>query len=152
MKGDRMNARDIMCKQVVSCRPDASCQQAAQMLCQKDIGSIPVVDNANIVQGIITDRDICCRVFAAGKNASTPVRDAMSKDIRCVQADSNLEQIEHVMQQYQVRRVPVVDKQNRLQGVIAMADLCHARCQAQQHRELAETLDAVSSPSPVHVP
>jgi CBS domain-containing protein len=143
-----MNAGEVMTKGPLStCRPETTCQQAAQVMCQKNIGSVLVVDSANTVQGIVTDRDICCRVFAEGKTASTPVSQAMSRKIQCVRPDASLEQVESIMQQSQIRRVPVVDANNRLQGIISLANLSHACRTAGQDRQFCETLDAVCSAS-----
>jgi CBS domain-containing protein len=141
-----MNASEIMTNQPLStCRPETTCQQAAQMMCDKNIGVIPVVDSANTVQGIITDRDICCQVTAPGKSASTPVSQIMSRDVHCVRPDASLEQVESVMRQFQVRRVPVVDSNRRLQGIISLANLSHACRNAGQDKQLCETLEAVCS-------
>ncbi|NLG34050.1 MAG: CBS domain-containing protein, partial [Lentisphaerae bacterium] len=87
---------------------DSRCNHAAQMLAQHDIGALPVLaDNGRLV-GIVTDRDLCCRVLAQGREPETPVRDIMSTNVHCVQSDADIEDVESVMRQFRVRRVPVV--------------------------------------------
>jgi len=95
----------------------------------------------------VTDRDICCRIVAEGKSYETPVREVMTPQVRTCRPDTSLKEVESVMKEYRIRRLPVVDEESRLQGFISLADLareCHGLIQ--EHR-LAEVLESVSAAS-----
>jgi CBS domain-containing protein len=145
-----MKAREIMTNDHLwVCSPDTTIRQAAQMMSEHDIGSVPIVDAEGHLQGILTDRDICCRVVAKGRSFDTPVQDIMSMPVHTIAADAELGEIESVIREYQVRRLPVVDERQRLCGVVSVADLArHCRSLFREHG-LAETLEAVSSTAPV---
>ncbi len=120
-----MKARDIMTGNPECLTPDDTLQQAARLMRDGGFGAIPVVNDENTreVIGIITDRDIAIRHVAEGHDGSCRVGDHMTKDVECVRADSDLSDVEEIMSDEQVRRVPVVDEQDRLIGMIAQADL-----------------------------
>ena len=120
-----MKARDIMTSNPEVITPDDSLQQAARLMRDGGFGAVPVVDDENTreVIGIITDRDIAIRHVAEGHDGSCRVSDHMTKDVEVVRADSDLEDVEDIMSDEQVRRVPVVDENDRLIGMIAQADL-----------------------------
>ncbi len=76
---------------------------------------------------MVTDRDLTIRVLAQGKDGNTAVRDAMSSDIQCCKVDDSLDDVEKIMSRHQVRRVPIVDENNRVVGMVAQADLARER-------------------------
>ena len=123
-----MKARDIMTGNPECLTPDDSLQQAARVMRDGGFGAIPIVDDENTrdVIGIITDRDIAIRHVAEGHDGSCRVGDHMTKDVEVVRADSDLSDVEDIMSDEQVRRVPVVDEHDRLIGMIAQADLVRA--------------------------
>ena len=119
-----MNCQDMMTPTPVCCVPDDAVVDVALLMRAADIGSIPVVadhDNRRLV-GMLTDRDLAVRVIAEGRDPrETAVRDVMSVDpVTCLATDV-YQQALRAMGEHQVRRIPVVDGQGRLAGIIAQA-------------------------------
>lgn len=142
-----MKARDIMTPHDIwSCAETDDCRHAARLMLQHDIGSIPVLDSMGRLEGIVTDRDICLRIVAEGRTYETPVREVMSEPVHTCVPDSDLSEVEEVMRDHKVRRLPVVDAGKRLLGFISLGDLArHSHGLWKEHR-LAEVLETVSSP------
>jgi len=139
----RVRCRDIMTTDVKTAAPDATIRDVAEMMRDGDVGSMPVVENGKLV-GIVTDRDIVVRTLAEGRDASTPVGDAMTTEIFSVRPDDFAFEAIRLMGDKQVRRVPVVSETGELAGIIAMADIA---LEMEDEREIAETLEEISSGS-----
>lgn len=139
-----MKACDLMSTDVECVTPDTKLQQAAEMMVQHDIGLLPVVDGDQRLVGVVSDRDIVCRTVAQGRNPlEMSVGDAMSQgDIWSVTEETEAESVHAVMQEHQVRRVPVVDRNGKCCGIIAQADI------ARQGSDpaVADVVQAVSRP------
>jgi len=115
--------KDIMTSSVVTVSPQQTVQEAAQIMSQYNIGFVPVVDNNRCV-GIITDRDITLRVTAKGQDATTTkVNSVMSKNVVTGKMDMDVHEAANLMAQNKIRRLPVIDDQNNLRGVVALGDL-----------------------------
>jgi len=112
--------RDVMTRDVETVAPDATLQNAAQIMRSHDIGSVPVCENRRVL-GIVTDRDIAVRGVAEGRNAEAPVREIMSTAVVSVREDSDLSDAEKLMHDRQLRRLPVVDSQGELVGYLSLA-------------------------------
>jgi CBS domain-containing protein len=97
-------------------------QQAAQRMCDMDVGSLPVGENDRLV-GMITDRDIAVRGVAEGKGPETKIRDVMSTDVKYCFDDEEVDDVLQNMGDLQVRRLPVVNRDKRLVGIISLGDL-----------------------------
>lgn len=141
-----MQVKDIMHKNPAVCFPETTLKEVAQMMLDYDCGSIPVVDakESMILKGIITDRDITCRTIAKGENPlQLTVRDCMTSPAISVTQEMSLETCCRIMEDHQVRRVPVVDYTNRCCGVITQA---HIAKRATEH-EVADVLRSVSQKS-----
>ena len=134
-----MRVKDLMTRDVESARPDHTLQQVARMMADGDFGAAPVCEGDRLV-GVVTDRDIAVRGVAAGMSLDTPVRDIMSGDLKTVREDDAAADVYSAMAHAQVRRLPVVDGDGRLCGIVAMADL--ARSNHDKH--LGETLQDIS--------
>lgn len=132
----------IMTASPASCRPDTPLRQVAQLMVDNDCGLIPVVDQDNKPVGTVTDRDIATRVVASGRDAaSASAADAMSEPCTTVAAGSSVQDAARAMEGARVRRVPVVDGDGRLAGIVAIADLVKAgkdEATAQVVREVSE--------------
>jgi CBS domain-containing protein len=141
-----MKECDIMTSHNVwACAETSDCRHVAQMMAEHNIGAVPVLDSQGRLEGIITDRDICCRLVAEGKSFETPAREIMSTSVHTCGADTSLDEIESAMCRYKIRRLPVVDSDNRLQGFISLGDLAmHVHGLLKEHH-LAEVLEAVSA-------
>ena len=115
--------REIMTSNPSTIEPDKTVIDAARIMKQEDAGVVPVTENGRLT-GMVTDRDIAIRVVAEGKDPeSTPVREVASKDLVTVDPQQDLDEALHLMAQHQVRRLPVVEEDGRLVGVIAQADV-----------------------------
>jgi CBS domain-containing protein len=121
-----MKVKEVMSLNPACCTPDDSAQNVAKMMCDRNVGSIPVVidQQSRGLVGVITDRDLCCRVLAQGLDAkSTRIQEFVTYNPAVCRDGENIEQCERLMQEHQVRRVPVVDKENHVIGIVAQADL-----------------------------
>ena len=139
----RKRCRDIMTSDVTTATRAMPLREVAAMMRGGDVGSVPVVEDGKLV-GIVTDRDIVIRSIAEGKNADSPVGDAMTTEIFSVNPDDFVFEAIRLMGDKQVRRIPVVDEGGRLAGIIAMADVA---LQTEDEREIAEALEDISSGS-----
>ena len=138
-----MVVQDIMTESPACCTPDAGLQEVAQMMVECDCGCIPVVDNqdSKMPVGMITDRDITCRVVAQGKNPlDLTARDAMTSTVVSVNPDTSLEDCLNLMEESQIRRVAVVDSQGAVCGIVAQADVANNA----GARQTAEVVQEVS--------
>src|SRR5437762_1108305 len=117
-----MKVSEVMTRDVQTVRPDQAAQDAASFMLQADTGSIPVAEGDRLL-GMITDRDIAVRGVAKGYGPDTPVRDLMTNDLVCARIDDDVEDIASKMSEAQVRRLPVIDEQERLCGIVSLGDL-----------------------------
>ena len=143
-----MQAREIMTENPACCTPDQTMQRAAQLMKEHDCGCLPVVEDTQSkrVIGTVTDRDLACRGVAAGKSADTPVREVMSKDPTCCRAEDDVGNVERVMAEKQVRRVPVVDAKGCCLGMVSQADLA-LHDDAVSNSELGRVVERISEPA-----
>lgn len=117
---------DVMTKDLTCCLPKDTAQTAAQAMKSKDIGAVPVVDSQETrkLVGIITDRDLALKVVAGGLDArQTSVEGIMSRKLVMCNLQDDLQRALDAMAHSQLRRIPVVDDQGRLAGIIAQADV-----------------------------
>jgi CBS domain-containing protein len=121
-----MQVREVMTQSPEFVTPQTPISEAAQRMRSRDIGSLPVCEsfeNPRLL-GIITDRDVTIRAVADQRDpGTTPVGEIMSTDVHSCQADQNIEACSALMQQWQVRRIPVTDEEGKLVGMVALADL-----------------------------
>ncbi|HWK74272.1 MAG TPA: CBS domain-containing protein [Povalibacter sp.] len=117
-----MKVRDAMTRDVRLVRPEQSLQDAARLMAELDIGCLPVEENDRMV-GMITDRDIAVRAVAEGRNPQTPVSEVMSRDVKYCYDDQSVEEVTRNMADIRVRRLPVVNRNKRLVGILALGDL-----------------------------
>lgn len=134
-----MKARELMTSNPACCTPADSVQRAAELMAQHDCGAIPVVadtDSRRLV-GVVTDRDVAIRAVSCGCGPETTVGEVMTSSPQCCGPESELSEVERIMADSQVRRVPVVDDQECCIGMIAQADLAcdeaHASDQDVRH-------------------
>jgi CBS domain-containing protein len=135
-----MKVKEVMSLNPACCTPNDTAQNVAKMMCDLNVGSIPVVvdHQSRALVGMITDRDLCCRVVAHGLDSkSTPIQEVISYDPAVCRDGENVEQCERLMQEHQVRRIPVVDKDNQV-GIVAQADLALKDKAERVHKTLAE--------------
>ena len=132
-----------MTTNVETVSPDATTKDAARIMHDQHIGSLPVVDADGKLLGIITDRDICCKVVATGRDAGwTKVHEVMHKGLATCFADQDVNDAAKLMAEKHVRRVAVVNRKNSMSGLLSVDDL--ARCS----HDLAGTV--LEAAAPVH--
>src|SRR3954468_6841912 len=117
-----MKISEVMTRDVETIRPDQTAQDAARFMLKADAGSIPVTDGERLI-GMITDRDIAVRGVAKGYGPDTPVRELMTDDLICARETDDVEEVATKMSQAQVRRLAVIDDQQRLCGIVSLGDL-----------------------------
>jgi CBS domain-containing protein len=142
-----VRVRDIMTPDPASCTPDSTAQGAAQLMKQYDCGSIPVVEQGQgrRLVGTVTDRDLAIRGLAAGKGPETPVRELMTEAPVSCNPDDEVEIVREVMVARLVRRVPVVDENGNLVGIVAQADIAREEGAASD-QEVGRIVEAISNP------
>jgi CBS domain-containing protein len=121
-----MKVNEVMTADPACCTPDTGLQEVAQMMVDCDCGCIPVVDGqeSKMPVGMITDRDITCRVVAKGRNPlDLTAGDAMTSTVVSVTPDTNLEDCLNLMEDSQIRRIAVVDGKGAVCGIVAQADI-----------------------------
>lgn len=116
-----MKVAEIMTPNVHLASPGESLQKIAKRMAVDDVGFLPVGENDRLV-GSITDRDIVVRAVAEGKDGSATVRDVMTKDVKYCFEDEDIEHVVQNMGDIQVRRLPVLNRDKRLVGVVSLAD------------------------------
>jgi CBS domain-containing protein len=117
-----MKVSDAMSREVAVASPTESIRNAAKVMAKIDAGVLPVGENDRLV-GMITDRDIAVRAVAQGKAPSTKVRDIMSEEVLYCYDDQDLDEVLQNMSEMKVRRMPVVNREKRLVGIISLGDL-----------------------------
>lgn len=122
-----MQVQDIMTRDPACCTPKSTLQDVAQQMAECDCGEIPVLDERQRPVGVVTDRDICIRAVAKGKDMKkATAAEIMSVPVYTVQPQDELEQCLRQMEDRQVRRVPVVDAHGACCGIVAQADIARA--------------------------
>ncbi len=151
--------RDVMSKDVKSVRPSETLREAASRMWDADVGALPVIDDDHRVLGMITDRDACMAAYTQDRALSEiAVSSAMSQALYLCQAGDALDKAESIMAERQVRRLPVVDEEGRLVGIISLNDLARtavayteSNTRKQHEYDVAQTLAAVSKPHPQRI-
>lgn len=142
-----MNLTQVMSSDVQLASPDMPISEAAAMMASNDVGVLPVGENDRLV-GVITDRDITVRAVADGKDPrSTKVRDVMSSGVRWIYDDASTKEAAQVMSKNQIRRLPVINHDKRLVGIVSIGDFA---VESSEIRPAAEALSGVSKGAEKH--
>ena len=141
-----MQVRDLMSEEDCITSPSDTIQQAATLMLGLDVGMLPVAENDRLI-GMISDRDIAVRAVAHGRDFTTPVRDVMTEDVRYCFEHQDADDVARNMASIQVRRLPVVNDQKRLVGILSLSDIANF---ADEDRSLAPTLRGISRPGGEH--
>ncbi len=148
-----MRVKDLMTNTPSICRIDESANEAARIMWDHDCGAVPVVDHDGRLAGIVTDRDICMAAYFHGAPlGSIAVADVMSRDICTCEAHEELAAAEQRMRDRQVRRLPVVDGDHVLTGILSLSDVTKGVTRPSGHPrgsdivELLQTVAAISTP------
>jgi CBS domain-containing protein len=140
-----MQIKDVMTPDPACCTPDSTLQRVAEKMVENDCGEIPVVENmaSMLPIGVITDRDITCRTIAKGLNPLVmTVADCMTTPCITVMPDMSLDECCRILEENQIRRVPVVDASGACCGIVALADIAKHTTK----RDAGEVVKEVSEP------
>jgi len=146
-----MRASELMTENPEVVTPDASLADVARRMKEMDVGIIPVVDSQENrkLRGVITDRDIAIRAVAEGKDGKAKVSECMTSNVQTVNKNDPVGQVLQLMQRDQIRRVPVTDREGRLVGIIAQADLAleYSETSHRRQHKVHDTIERISEPS-----
>lgn len=140
-----MKISEVMTTEVETVSAEQTAREAASFMLRADAGSIPVCEGDRVI-GIITDRDIAVRGVAEGRGPDTPVSELMSDGIICAREDEDIDTVAQRMSDEQVRRLPVVDADDRLIGIVSLGDLARET----QGQTAEQALEGVSAPGGIH--
>jgi CBS domain-containing protein len=140
-----MKISDVMTTDVETVSADQTAQDAAKFMLRAEAGSIPVCDGDTVI-GMITDRDIAVRGVAEGRGPDTPIRDLMTDGIVCAREDDDVRDVASKMSEAQVRRLPVLDAQDRLCGIVSLGNLSRQT----DGSSAGQALEGVSQPGGRH--
>ncbi|MCW8125717.1 CBS domain-containing protein [Microbulbifer halophilus] len=136
-----MKVREAMHQGCTWCAPETPLSEVAKILRDEDIGAVPVGENDKLV-GIVTDRDIACRGVAEGEDLSSlTAREVMTEGIAWCWEDDDMDTAMHKMEEQQLRRMPVMNSEKRLVGVLSLGDISHSAGQ----REIGEFASSISA-------
>ena len=139
-----MRVSEAMTREVRIATPGQSIRDVAKIMADIDAGAVPVGENDRLV-GMITDRDIAIRAVAEGKGPDTPVREVMSTEVKYVFDDEDLEHVAKNMGDIQVRRLPVVNREKRLVGIVSFGDVAQ-----KETRSAGKAAKGVTKPGGQH--
>jgi CBS domain-containing protein len=140
-----MKVSDAMTRDVQLASPKQSIRDAARVMAAIDAGALPVEENDRLV-GVITDRDIAVRAVAAGKAPTTKVRDVMSHEVLYCYDDQDLDEVARNMGEVKVRRLPVLNRDKRLVGILSFGDLARKESPAMT----GQAISTISQPGGEH--
>ena len=140
-----MKVRDAMTGDVRLTNPDRSIREAAGMMAEQDIGALPIGENDRLV-GMITDRDIAVRAVARGLGPDAKIREVMSTEVMYCFHDEDLDDAARNMGDIKVRRLPVLNRDKRLVGIISVSDLTRR----EDARQIGKVMAGISSPGGAH--
>ena len=135
--------KDLMSRDVKVISPEMTIRDAAREMRDGDFGMMPVGEDDRLI-GTISDRDIAIRAVAEGMDAGTQVRDVMSEGVAWAYEDDSVEEAAKIMSERQVRRLPVVNRDKRLVGIVALGDFA---VESSEIRPAAQALSEISKPS-----
>ena len=140
----------MKCQQLMShvtkwAYPESTVKQAVQLMKEQNCGAIPIVDKEMRLKGIVTDRDITLFVILQGKDPeTTKLQEFMNKDVITCSETDELDEAISRMKQYKIRRIPIVDSQNKLKGMISLGDIA-VKAPQEEHKAF-EALEKISEP------
>jgi len=139
-----MQLKEIMTHGAEVIAPEATLQEAAKKMQRLDVGPLPVCDGERLI-GMLTDRDITVRAVAEGCDpTTTTVREAMTPDVAYCFEDQEVHEAAQIMEQYQIRRLPILNRNKRLVGLVSLGDLAVS---PDNRRLASKVLEQVSEPA-----
>jgi CBS domain-containing protein len=137
----------VMTKKTVCCLPNDTVAKAAQLMKRENVGAIPVIENQQTQKlvGIVTDRDLALKIVAVGRDAkSTQVGAVMTRKVVTCHPEDDLQKALDAMSEHQLRRIPIVDKDNKILGIIAQADVATRLNKPEKTAEMVKKISQVT--------
>ncbi|MHC4562891.1 MAG: CBS domain-containing protein [Planctomycetota bacterium] len=128
-----------------SCEDSYDAHRVAQLMADNNVSALAVVDSQGRLEGFLTDRDLMTRVLAEGRSENALVREIMTENTFSVREESDLDEVEELMKRHHLRRLPVLDRNNRVLGMILLTDLLHFRLREESRGELTGILETIDS-------
>jgi CBS domain-containing protein len=142
-----MKVSEIMTSDPRTCSAEDSIVDVARLMRETDCGAVPIVGNGRVV-GIVTDRDLAIRGVAEGKGVDARAGDVMTPSPQCCHPEDEIRDVEQMMAERQVRRIPIVNAAGRCVGIVSQADLARAsKNEGVTDREVAIVIEAISQPA-----
>ncbi len=145
-----MRIKEIMNAPAIACRSDDMLTKPAQLMWEHDCGAMPVVGEEGQVIGMVTDRDICMAAYLQNRTLdSIRVSEIMARQVLTCRTEDPVDAAERVMRENQVRRIPVLDPENRLAGILSMNDIARKATDSRKNgaeREFIRTMSAICQP------
>jgi len=146
-----MRNEELMNQPAVCCKDDDTLMAAAGKMWDNDCGSLPIIDAENRLCGMLTDRDICMAAYTRGcALQDIPIHEVMARDVACCTADDTIENAEALMRSRQIRRVPVVNAEHQVVGMLSMNDIARQAASAPgdgvTEHDVVDTLAAICQP------
>ncbi len=139
-----MMASECMTKgELWCCQESTSAKEVAQLMAEHEIGAVPVLDSQGKVTGIITDRDLACRLVAKAGTSDTPACEIMSSHVHSVEPETDIREVEAMMERYKILRIPVTDQNDRMLGFISLSDIAHLCRNLQEEHELVTVYETI---------
>lgn len=138
-----MKVKECMCNEVISCSPSTTVYDVAKLMQENHIGFVPVCDNENYMVGAVTDRDMVLRCIASDKDVKqTPVSEIMTTNISTCTKDDEMSNAQRKMGEEQIRRIPVVDDDGKVIGILTLGDLAKYDLEIGQN-EVSDTINSI---------
>ena len=145
-----MKVKDCMCGDICICTPDNSVCDCSKLMNEKHIGCVPVCDLENNIVGLVTDRDIVLRCIACDKDPkNTKLSEIMTCNICCCKPEQDILDVEDEMCKTQVRRIPVVDDNNKIVGILSLGDL--AKNKNISEESVGKTIEGICDCTTLHL-
>ena len=143
-----MKINELMTTNPACCTPQTTAQEAARLMEENDCGCLPVVDEmeSRHLVGVVTDRDLALRAVARGRSGETAIEELMTTEVACARAEEDVDTLQRLMSENQVRRVPVVDDHGCCVGIVAQADLA-LNDEATSDQLVGEVVENISRPN-----
>lgn len=148
-----MQVQEIMSRNPVTCRATDTLNTPAKLMWEHDCGSVPVLDDDGKLVGMVTDRDICMAAYTKGVPLhAITVANAMAREVFTCRTGDSIEAAERLMSEKQIRRIPVMDGDNRPAGILSVGDIARyatsGKKSASTEHDFVETLAGISKPRP----
>jgi CBS domain-containing protein len=141
-----MRVSETMTRDVCIVRPDDTVEEAARMMAPIDVGLLPVGDGDRLI-GMVTDRDIAIRAIGEGEGPATKVEQVMTRDVKYCYDDEEIAQVARNMAEQQVRRLPILNRDKRLVGILSLADIAQFETDI---REVGSAYRGIAQPGGSH--